>query len=150
MNILTHITREKRRRSFRRRALEGFGGELPTDDTPDGPVLDEFDDDLELDPPEISFNSTQAGTLQWDFDTSATPPVAGSGNIGTGTQSVELGTNSFAIDIPYRDQTGYLHFRVGTSNTLTTQIITVPGIAILDRFDAIVRDRATSTLNTRV
>ena len=123
----------------------------PTPPVPEpGPVLTLILDDLELDPPVYSFSSDQAGTLRWDFHTSATPPAAGAGNIGTGTQAAALGANSFNLDLaPYLNQTGYLHFRVGASNVLTSQVITVPGTVILDRFVATIRDRAAATLNTR-
>jgi hypothetical protein len=93
------------------------------------PVLTLVEDGLEEAIPFYTFSSTASGTLRWDFHTSATPPSAGSGDLGTGTQAISSGTTVFSIDLSPYPGTGYLHFRVtnggGTSNILTSQVITV-------------------------
>ena len=97
----------------------------------DAPALSDFVDDMELDPPAVSFFSTATGVLTWDFHTSATPPAKGAGDIGTGTDTISAGANSRSFDLgAYELQTGYMHFRAtngaGDSNILTSQQITVP------------------------
>lgn len=91
------------------------------------PTLALVADDLELDPPVYSFDSTAAGTLRWDFHSSATPPAAGAGDIATGTQEAVAGQNDISLDLSaHANVTGYLHFRIDGSNILTSQEITVP------------------------
>lgn len=112
------------------------------------PVLSNFVDDAEFDPPVIAFDSDRAGTGTWDFHSSATPPTLGAGDIGTDTFSVVLGANDLEFDLSaYPGETGYLHIRVvnaaGTSNTLTTQQITVPGAG--DVTAPVLTDNATVT-----
>lgn len=101
----------------------------------DAPVLSNFTDNLDQDPPNALFDSTEAGTLTWDFDASATPPAKGAGSIGTGTDSVTAGANNINIDLSaYPGETGYLHLRVsnaaGDSNVLTSQQITTPAALV--------------------
>lgn len=99
------------------------------------PVLSNFTDNLDQDPPNALFDSSEAGTLTWDFDASVTPPAKGAGSIGTGTDSVTSGANDINIDLSaYPGETGYLHLRVanaaGDSNVLTSQEITIPDAGV--------------------
>jgi hypothetical protein len=94
-------------------------------------VLTLVEDGLEEDPPFLTFSSTAAGTLRWDFHSSITPPTAGAGDHLTGTQSIGSGITVWDTDLSAAaGETGYLHYRVtngaGTSNILTSQVITVP------------------------
>ena len=94
-------------------------------------VLTLVEDGLEEASPFYSFSSSAAGTLRWDFHSSATPPAAGAGDIATGTQAIGSGITVWDTDLSaYAGETGYLHYRVtngaGTSNILTSQVITVP------------------------
>jgi hypothetical protein len=96
------------------------------------PVLSNFVDDLAEPVPYVAFDCDQSGTGYWDFHSSATPPAAGAGDIATDTFAASPGTIEPTIDLSaYPGETGYLHFRVvngnGTSNILTSQVITVPG-----------------------
>lgn len=97
-----------------------------------GIVLSNFVDNLDQDPPIVGFDSNTAGTATWDFDTSATTPNIGTGNIATGTFAVDAGPNNITIDLTgLEEQTGYLYFRVtDQSNVLSSQVITVPGVQI--------------------
>jgi hypothetical protein len=95
------------------------------------PVLTLIEDGLEEASPFYTFSSTAAGTLTWDFHSSATPPAAGAGDHLTGTQAVGSGITVWDTDLSAAaGETGYLHYRVtnsaGTSNILTSQVITVP------------------------
>lgn len=94
-------------------------------------VLTNFADNLDQDPPTVSFDSTEEGTLRWDFHTSATPPAAGAGDIATGTQAVIAGPNTADLDLSgFSGSTGYIHFRLiygeSTSNVFTSQQVTIP------------------------
>jgi hypothetical protein len=94
-------------------------------------VLSGFVDDLEVDPPALLFDSDQAGTVYFDYHTSATPPTLGAGDVDTYTDTAVSGANNFELDLSaYAGQTFYVHIRLsngnGTSNTLTSQEITVP------------------------
>ena len=109
------------------------------------PVLFSFVDNLDQDPPIIFFNSTEAGTLYWEFNTTATDPGQGLGDIGSGSAAVVAGANTVEIDLSaYPDDTGYIIFRVtndaGASNVLTSQEITVPvaltNLVVNGTFDA--------------
>lgn len=97
-------------------------------------LLTNFVDNLDQDPPEVRFDATLAGTVTWDFHSSATPPSKGAGDIATGTDSVIAGANSLPLDLSaYPLETGYIHFRVTSgeleSNVLTSQEITVPAFS---------------------
>lgn len=112
------------------------------------PVLSNFIDNAEFDPPVLVFDSDRAGTGTWDFHSSATPPTLGAGDIGTDTFSIVLGENNYEFDLSaYPAETGYLHIRAtnaaGTSNTLTTQQITTPGAG--DVTAPVLTDNATVT-----
>jgi hypothetical protein len=92
-------------------------------------VLTLIEDGLEEASPFYSMSSSAAGTLRWDFHSSATPPAAGAGDIATGTQAVGSGITVWDTDLSAYTGTGYLHYRIsnsaGTSNILTSQVITV-------------------------
>lgn len=110
-----------------------ISGKIPPD-TGDSIVLDNFVDNLDQDPPALSFDSTDAGTATWDFHSSATSPTPGTGDIDTGTFAVAAGANNTTIDLAGNEgQTGYIHITVSdgtlTSNALTSQVITVAAIA---------------------
>lgn len=118
-------------------------------------VLSNFVDNLEQDPPIVSFDSSGDGTLTWDLHSSSTPPAIGMGNIGTGMQVIVGGSNSIVLDLEaYAGETGYLHFRVGNSNVLTTQQITLPPTppakAIQLRAETYLFDRPGNYIETRV
>jgi hypothetical protein len=92
----------------------------------DTPVLTLVADDLDQDPPVYIFDTTQSGTVTWDFHSSATPPAVGAGDIATGTIAVTAGEVEAELDLSaYTGETGYIHWRQADSNILTSQEITV-------------------------
>jgi len=102
-------------------------------------VLSDFVDDLEVDPPALLFTSDQAGTVHFDYHSSATPPAVDGGDIGFDTDTAVSGANNYSLDLSdYAGQTFYVHIRVtnsnGTSNTLTSQEITVALIDVPQHF----------------
>lgn len=95
------------------------------------PVLSNFIDGLDGNPPTIIFDSNYAGTLTWDFHSTINPPDIGEGDIGTGTAEVVSGENTLVLNLSaYALETGYLHLRLttsyGISNILTSSEFTVP------------------------
>jgi hypothetical protein len=101
------------------------------------PVLTLIEDGLEEASPFYSMLSSAAGTLRWDFHSSATPPAAGAGDHLFGSQAIGSGITVWDTDLSAAaGETGYLHYRVtngaGTSNILTSQVITVPGASEAD------------------
>ena len=118
-------------------------------------VLTSFVDDLELNPPSVSFVSSQEGTLYIDYHTGAAPPALGAGDVGGTTQAITIGPWSGTLNLSaFSDQTFRIFFTLlydtdKVSNTLISQEITVPGTAILDRFGSAVLDRAASPINAR-
>jgi hypothetical protein len=94
-------------------------------------VLTLIEDGLEEAIPFYSMSSSAAGTLYWDFHSSATPPAVGTGDHLFGSQAIGSGITVWDTDLSAAaGETGYLHYRVtnsaGTSNILTSQQITVP------------------------
>ena len=119
-------------------------------------VLTAFVDNLDQDPPAVSFNSSEEGTLYIDYHTGATAPALGMGDVGGVTEAIVIGPWSDTLDLSaFADQTFRIFFRLlyntdQVSNTLTSREITVPGLGILDRFGAAILDRAASPINARV
>lgn len=94
------------------------------------PILSGFYDGLADDPPVLRVNCRRAGTLYWDYHSSATAPSIGGGNIATGSQAVIGGPNIVKLALTGGTGPGYIHLRCqsadGVSNPLVTQEITVP------------------------
>lgn len=89
--------------------------------------LTDFVDQLDADPPSMSFAAAEAGTAIWDFDAGSVPPAGGQGDIAAGTFPVLTGANQAQIDLlSHAGETGFLHIRMGASNILTSQEISVP------------------------
>jgi hypothetical protein len=114
-------------------------GVVITDPAATAPVLDNFVDDFELDPPVATFDASEEGVLTWDFHSSATPPSIGGGDIATGTTAISTGFTEFEPDLTAEaGQTGYMHMRLTAtddsqvSNILTSQQFTVPSTGPTD------------------
>lgn len=100
------------------------------------PIISVDFTDLFSEPPVILIDSDSAGTLYWDFHSSATPPAIGAGDIGSGSDTVIADTGqTVEIDLSaYPNETGYLHIRVSNgsvSNVETSSEVTVPDNNIL-------------------
>jgi hypothetical protein len=94
------------------------------------PIISGFYDGLADDPPILRVNCRRAGTLYWDYHSSATAPSVGGGNIATGSQAVIGGPNIVKLALTAGTGPGYIHLRCqsadGVSNPLVTQVVTVP------------------------
>jgi hypothetical protein len=123
------------------------------------PVLSNFVDNFDQDPPVATFDASEEGTLTWDFHSSATPPTIGGGDIATGTTLVATGFTNFEPDLTASaGEIGYMHMRLTAtddaqvSNILTSQqfevpmpIVAVPGNPIMWPYGRMINASSTNT-----
>ncbi len=91
------------------------------------PTVTITDFDFDVEPATITLESSEAGTVFWDFNsTENTALVIGSGDYTSGSEAVISGANAFTIALgAHAGSSGYLHFRLRNASLVDSSPATV-------------------------